>query len=110
MPETHTNLGLRDGEWELLGRALRLSAREQQIVRLAVADRKERAIATALCMSPHTVRTHMERVYHKLGINSRGELIVRIMHTFLQKTAEPDSPLPPICGRRTAGSCPFVCG
>jgi DNA-binding CsgD family transcriptional regulator len=93
--------------WTALGAAMRLSPRELQIAQGIFADHKESTIAAALSMSPHTVRTHMERLYHKLGVRSRTELVIRIVGRFLSLTAEADSQLPPICGKRTGGRCPF---
>jgi DNA-binding CsgD family transcriptional regulator len=51
-----------------------LSARELEVARL-VADRLTNAeIASRLVLSPRTVTTHLERIYARLGIGSRGEL------------------------------------
>ena len=85
--------------WELLAGDLHLSGREQQIVRHIFDDKKEGDIAAELGISPHTIHTHLDRLYHKLGVNSRVELVVRIMNRFIELTSQPDSPLPPICGR-----------
>ena len=52
-----------------------LTVREQEIARL-LADRKtNRAIGTALDISPRTVSTHLANIFQKLGIDSRGALI-----------------------------------
>jgi len=34
-------------------------------------------MAAALCVSPHTVKTHLRAIYHKLGAASRSEAIER---------------------------------
>ncbi len=85
--------------WSLLASDLHLSGRELDCARLIFDDRKESDIAEHLGVSPHTVHTHLDRLYHKLGVRSRVELVVRIMTRFLELTSEPDSPLRPICGR-----------
>jgi LuxR family transcriptional regulator, maltose regulon positive regulatory protein len=36
-----------------------------------------RQMAAALCVSPHTVKTHLRAIYHKLGAASRSEAIER---------------------------------
>ncbi|MET8979410.1 helix-turn-helix transcriptional regulator [Streptomyces sp. NPDC004539] len=36
-------------------------------------------IATALGLSPHTVKSHVRRVLHKLGATSRAEAVARLM-------------------------------
>ena len=91
--------------WAAVSRHLRLSPRESQIAQLVFVDRKEAAIALALQMSPHTVRSHMERLYRKLGVASRVQLVVHIVRTFLSLTSDEASPLPPICGR--SKDCPL---
>jgi DNA-binding CsgD family transcriptional regulator len=69
-------------EWSAIARVLRLSDRELQIVRLCAADLKEKAIARQLSISEHTVHTHVERLYRKLGVGSRAALLVRVFATF----------------------------
>jgi len=64
-------------------RSLGLSPRERQIVRRVFDDLKENAIADDLSISPHTVHTHVERLYHKLGIGSRCEIVVRVFREYL---------------------------
>ena len=91
--------------WTAIARRLRLSPREVQITQLIFQDSKELAIADGLGMSPHTVRTHMERLYRKLGVKSRVKLVLRITQTFLALTEEDASELPPICSKKNG--CPF---
>lgn len=98
---------LTDRAWGEVGRSLRLSGRELEIARSVFADCKELAIAGGLGISPHTVRTHMERIYRKLGVGSRVELVVRVVDEFLRLVRAEDSDLPPICRNRVAGRCPF---
>ncbi|WP_368499686.1 LuxR C-terminal-related transcriptional regulator [Herbiconiux sp. A18JL235] len=51
-----------------------LSARELEIARLAAGGRSNREIAEALVLSVRTVETHLQRVYRKLGVRTRGQL------------------------------------
>ena len=92
--------------WRELGRNLALSPRELQIVRRLFAGDKESAIAAALGLSAHTVHTHIERLYDKLGVGNRAALFVRVFAAFLALAASPASPLPPICPHYAAGRCP----
>ena len=50
-----------------------LSAREQAIFDRLAAGHPYKQIGHELGISPHTVRSHVNRLYRKLGINSRGE-------------------------------------
>ena len=95
--------------WFHLARRLSLSERELQVVQAIFDDQHENVIAHTLEISPHTVHTHLERLYHKLGVASRVELVVRLAECHLQLCQEPNSPVPPICHRRHAsGSCPLL--
>jgi DNA-binding CsgD family transcriptional regulator len=93
--------------WSAISRRLKLSPREVQIIQLVFHDQKEKKIAEKLGMSPHTVRSHMDRMHRKLGVKSRVELVLRIAGCFLALTAEDDSPLPPICGKAKPKDCPL---
>ena len=97
---------LTEAAWERLAERLSLSPREAQIVQAVLEDQKESAIARQLKMSPHTVHTHLERLYVKLSVHSRPELILKIVTAFLSMTSELDSPLPAICADRTSGNVP----
>jgi DNA-binding CsgD family transcriptional regulator len=93
--------------WETIGRSLKLSARELQIVREVFNDRTEFAIANNLNLSPHTVHTHCERLYHKLAVSSRVKLVLRVTNEFIALTFTPESDLPPIYAKQTAGRYPL---
>jgi DNA-binding CsgD family transcriptional regulator len=69
--------------WPQLGIALRLSPREMQIVQGVFEDRKEESIAYELGISPHTVNTYFQRLYAKLRVSSRPQLILRVMAEYL---------------------------
>ncbi len=52
----------------------RLTAAEFRVARLAAAGNTNPEIARLLHLSPHTVQSHLKRVYAKLGIDSRRKL------------------------------------
>jgi len=91
--------------WQEIARSLKLTVREFQIVRGVFADHTEFTIADDLKVSPHTVHTYCERLYRKLAVTDRIELVLRVTGEFLALTAAPESVLPSICARRTAGRC-----
>lgn len=70
---------LSTGEWQLVDTELGLTAREREIVELVLADLKESAMGAELGISPHTVHTHLERVYRKVGVRGRVQLVVRVL-------------------------------
>lgn len=70
-------------DWEHVGVTLRLSPRELQIVQGVFNDRKDQTIAGDLGISPHTVKTYFQRLYAKLRVGSRSQLIVCVMAEYL---------------------------
>ncbi len=52
-----------------------LSEREREIVALIGRGYSATAVADKLVISPHTVNTHVQHIYAKLGIHKRSELI-----------------------------------
>ena len=56
-------------------RAGRLTPREREIVALAQSGQSNRDIARALHLSARTVEGHVYRIFAKLGVNSRAELL-----------------------------------
>lgn len=96
-----------ESAYDLLCARLSLSHRESQIVRHLFGNHKESHIADELGMSAHTLRTHVERLYRKLGVANRAALAIHLYESFLALTCEPDTPLDPVCSRYAAGTCPF---
>jgi AraC-like DNA-binding protein len=56
---------------------------------LARNDLSEDQIARELGISAHTVHTHFERVYRKLGVRSRCQLIVSLFRAYSRLPAAP---------------------
>jgi DNA-binding CsgD family transcriptional regulator len=54
-----------------------LTAQEARVAALAATGASNRQIARQLCVAVSTVETHLERIYAKLGIGSRHELIAQ---------------------------------
>jgi DNA-binding NarL/FixJ family response regulator len=75
---------LSTGTWPTLGESLRLSPRELQVVKGVFQDHKEELIAADLGISPHTVSTYLQRIYAKLCVQSRTQLIVRVIAEYLR--------------------------
>jgi DNA-binding NarL/FixJ family response regulator len=69
-------------EWRSLAACLGLSPRESAIVRSVFDGESEKRIAERLGLSPHTVHTYLWRIYRKLQVQSREELLVRVFAEF----------------------------
>jgi DNA-binding NarL/FixJ family response regulator len=70
------------GEWRSLASGLGLSPRECGIVRSVFDGNSEKDAAARLGLSPHTVHTYLWRIYRKLQVQSREELLVRVFAEF----------------------------
>src|SRR5947208_14597821 len=81
-------------EWHALASGLGLSPRECGIVRAVFDGASERDTAVRLGLSPHTVHTYLWRIYRQLHVQSRAELMVRVVAEF------PSPPRRATTGRR----------
>ena len=52
-----------------------LSESETELLRLIAKGFSFEAVAEVLCISPHTVVTHVKNIYKKLAVHSRGEAV-----------------------------------
>ncbi len=57
-----------------------LSARERQVIEHVASGMSNREIANALELSPHTVKNYLFRIFDKLGVSSRTELLYLTMN------------------------------
>ena len=74
---------LRSEVWGAVVRFLTLSRREAEIIeRILRLDDDELSIAAYLQISSHTVHTHLERLYRKLQVSSRSQLVTRIFAAY----------------------------
>jgi predicted ATPase/DNA-binding CsgD family transcriptional regulator len=73
-----------------------LTLREQQVVALLAGALTTRQIATQLCISPATARTHVEHVLAKLGLHTRAQVVFwanqRSMEVTLASTVQRSQP------------------
>jgi DNA-binding CsgD family transcriptional regulator len=93
--------------WAAIARSLKLSGQELQVVRGVFDDHTEGTIAESLKVSPHTIHTHFERLYRKLGVTGRVTLALRVMDEYIALTLAPGTLLPPLCANFAAGRCPL---
>ncbi len=65
-------------EWRSIAGILGLPRRQLQIVQCVFDGLDEPSIGQELGLSSHTVHAHLNRLYKKIHVNSRCELIVRV--------------------------------
>jgi two-component system nitrate/nitrite response regulator NarL len=56
-----------------------LSAREREVLGLIAQGASIPTIASQLFLAPSTVKTHVQRLYEKLGVNDRGAAVAAAM-------------------------------
>jgi DNA-binding NarL/FixJ family response regulator len=57
-----------------------LTSREEQVVALVADGLSNRDVASELGLSEHTVKKYLFRIFEKLGISNRVELVLYAMH------------------------------
>ena len=78
---------LTKADWDAIARLLDLSDRQLEIVRHLIDGHNENAIGKRLGISSHTVHAHMNRLYKKIKVRSRGDLVVRVMVAYIARSA-----------------------
>jgi DNA-binding CsgD family transcriptional regulator len=66
----------------------KLSNREQDVVNLLLEGKSNKLIASALHISNSTVEFHLKRIYSKLQVNSRMELVLKLRKSTGEKPLE----------------------
>jgi DNA-binding NarL/FixJ family response regulator len=64
-------------------RAASLTPREQEILGMLAEGLPNKAIASRLGISDHTVKTHLEAIFEKLGASTRAEAVARAVRAGL---------------------------
>ncbi|HEX2425528.1 MAG TPA: response regulator transcription factor [Actinomycetota bacterium] len=68
---------------EKKGDAAALSRREKEILQKVAYGATTKEVAHDLGISPHTVKTHLERIFEKLGANDRAQAVAIAIRTGL---------------------------
>lgn len=90
-----------------LQRTLGLSPRQTELIEAVLSDRTEQAIAGDLGISAHTVHTHFTRLYQRLGVQNRTQLVVLLFRTYHELVRKGECGLDPLCPRRYRGFCRY---
>jgi DNA-binding CsgD family transcriptional regulator len=69
-----------------------LSTREREVVRLVAAGLRNKEIASRLQISEKTVKFHLGRIFDKLGVDSRTEVLLRALSAGLLPPERDDVP------------------
>jgi DNA-binding NarL/FixJ family response regulator len=82
---------LKHNEWAAILGKLRLSNRQRDLVEAIFAGERDDEIARRLRISPHTVHTHMPRLYAKLHVNDRTGVVIRVFAESVAMTRESEN-------------------
>lgn len=91
---------LQQSEWQAICHYLKLSQRECEIAIRVLADKSEAQVAFDLGASRHTIHTHIERLYRKLGVGSRCALAARLFETYIHICRSTEFTKTPLASRR----------
>ena len=80
IPSVPTKL-LTKPEWRAVIVALELSPRHASIIGLILQGKRDKQIAADLGMSIWTVRTHLSRLFQRLEVADRMELVLLVLST-----------------------------
>jgi DNA-binding NarL/FixJ family response regulator len=69
-------------EWKAIADSLHLSPQQARIVGLILEGKGDKQIASVLEMSMSTVRTHLGRIFARLGVGDRVELLLHVFSRF----------------------------
>ncbi len=67
-------------QWDAIAYSLSLSPRELEIVKYVFDDECEEGMAFGLRISRHTVHSYINRLYRKIGVGSRPQLLVCVFY------------------------------
>jgi DNA-binding CsgD family transcriptional regulator len=71
--------------------SVNLSPREKEVIRLVCAGLPNKAISDVLEISPWTVSSYLKRIFAKLGVGSRAEMVARVLNERLLESNHPQS-------------------
>lgn len=96
---------LSDHAWCAIARSLDITKRELQVIQGVFDNLPNAGISQRLKISDHTTHTHLNRLFKKLNVTTRTELVLRIMEQMISLTLSETGVLPPICPRQDSGGC-----
>lgn len=78
---------LDDALWREVADALALSPQQARIVELILQGKQDKDIAADLKLSVPTVRTYLKRVFDRVGVGDRIQLVLRVFALALERQA-----------------------
>ncbi len=82
---TAGKLPIPPAQWRRLVSRMALSPQQTRIVELILLNRCDKEIAAEMGLKVPTVRTYLERVYHRLGVTDRLALVLKLLAECLEE-------------------------
>ena len=60
-----------------------ITAREVEVLELVILGKTNKEIANALIISEHTVKNHLSRIFHKMNVTDRSQIIALVYKRIL---------------------------
>jgi DNA-binding NarL/FixJ family response regulator len=67
--------------WDEVAAALKLSARQKSMVALLLRGKQDKQISHDLGIKLPTITSYFNRIFHKVGVRNRMELLLRVFVT-----------------------------
>jgi DNA-binding CsgD family transcriptional regulator len=77
-PPTLPPLPLSAGQWNRIAKQLELSPQQKRIAELILRHQSDKQIAKVMQIGVPTVRTYVSRMFAKVGVSDREELILNV--------------------------------
>jgi DNA-binding NarL/FixJ family response regulator len=65
-------------QWNQIAKQLELSPQQKRIVELILRNACDKQIAASLGRGKPTIRTHLDRIFRRLNVDDRGDLVLLI--------------------------------
>jgi DNA-binding CsgD family transcriptional regulator len=85
MPNSISSLPIPSALWKRLATRHSLSPQQTRIVELILLNKCDKQIAQAMGLKVPTVRTYLQRVFLRMGVNDRLSLVLKLFAECMQQ-------------------------
>jgi len=76
-------------DWQYIVRTLGFSPQQARIVGMILQKKQDKQISTELRLNRSTIRTYLRRVFDRVGVDDRMELVLHVFALCLRRRDEP---------------------
>ncbi|MCA9261118.1 MAG: helix-turn-helix transcriptional regulator, partial [Planctomycetales bacterium] len=78
-----------EDEFKILTQSLALARRQSQVLEGVLRGMSDKKIAAELGVAPPTVRTHLQKLFRRLQVGDRTELVIEVFREFRRLDSRP---------------------